>query len=194
LRKGWAGDEMRLGKVEYKKIYAMLDEVTPLEYDCGLLCGRICCQGGDNIGMYLLPGEEEMFTGKEDWLKWERHKVKFYDFPPSWKGTVNFVICNKYCPRKMRPLQCRFYPLAPHLLRDGSLLIIYDPSDSPYECPLITGKMKLSAKFVSTVYEVWHILLGDEKIKALVEWDSRAREETANFIPEILLAEEVGNS
>lgn len=181
---------MALTKETYQKLYDMLCDVTPLEYDCGILCDQVCCQGSKDLGMYLFPGEEELFSMKEDWLKWEAQKVEYYDFPPSWEGTVYFVTCTKPCPRKMRPLQCRFYPLAPHLLADGSLLLIYDPAQVPYQCPLITEKMKLRPEFVQRVYEAWRILLEDGKIRDLVKWDSREREGRPDFIPEIVLAED----
>lgn len=185
-------EQLVLAKNTYEKLYRMLDQVTPLDYDCGILCNRVCCQGGKDVGMYLFPGEEQQFSGTEDWLNWQRHKVKFYDFPPSWQGTVNFLICTGECPRAQRPLQCRFYPLAPHLLMDRSLLIIYDPIKVPYQCPLIANKMQLSPHFISAVYQAWRILLQDERIKDLVIWDSQKREKQLNIIPDILLAEDHG--
>ena len=37
----------------------------------------------------------------------------------------------------MRPLQCRTFPLTPHLTEDGILLLIYNDEELPYICPLI---------------------------------------------------------
>jgi hypothetical protein len=179
-----------LEKETFQKLYDMLLEVTPLEHDCGILCGRACCQGGKDLGIYLYPGEEQLFSGEEDWLQWQVQKAKFYDFPPGWKGTVHFVTCTKPCPREKRPLQCRFYPLAPHLLADDSLLLIYDPVQVPYRCPLIAERIEIRPEFIQRVYEAWKILLEDEKIRELVEWDSREREERPDFVPEIVLAED----
>ena len=30
-------------KNEYRAIYRLLDKVSPIEYDCGKLCGAACC-------------------------------------------------------------------------------------------------------------------------------------------------------
>ncbi len=178
---------MTIAVSTYKKLYALLEDVTPLEYDCGLLCGSICCHGGQDLGIYLFPGEERLFTGDEDWLVWEVHKVSEYDFPPSWEGTVDFVACTEFCPRDKRPLQCRFFPLTAHLDQDGLLYIILDSLELPYECPLITEKMELRSDFVQRVHEAWRILLTDAKIRDLVLWDSRTRERNPDFTPEIVL-------
>ncbi|NLJ33815.1 MAG: hypothetical protein GX349_04405 [Firmicutes bacterium] len=170
----------------YKKIYELLADVTPLEYDCGQLCGSICCHGGQDLGIYLYPGEEKLFSGEEDWLEWEVHQVSEYDFPPSWQGTVDFIVCTKFCPRDKRPLQCRFFPLTAHLDQGGLVHIILDSLNLPYECPLISQRMELRPDFVERVYEAWLLLLTDDKIRDLVLWDSKARERDPNFIPEIV--------
>jgi hypothetical protein len=146
---------------------------------------------GERTWVFIFtPGRSSSLAEEEDWLQWEVQKVKFYDFPPSWKGTVYFVTCIKPCPREKRPLQCRFYPLAPHLLADDSLLLIYDPVQVPYRCPLIAERIEIRPEFIQRVYEAWKILLEDEKIRELVAWDSREREERPDFVPEIVLAED----
>ncbi len=40
----------------------LLEEITPLQTDCGLVCGGACCQThpGEETGMLLFPGEAEM--------------------------------------------------------------------------------------------------------------------------------------
>jgi hypothetical protein len=42
----------------YKRAYARLGRLTPIPADCGKLCGKRCCQGGEDDGMILFPGEE----------------------------------------------------------------------------------------------------------------------------------------
>lgn len=67
-----SGDNMKgkLDKRAYTKIYQLLDRATPLKEDCGKLCQKACChQENQELGMYLLPGEEALFTRKEDWLR-----------------------------------------------------------------------------------------------------------------------------
>jgi len=59
---------MAVSKSTYQKIYALLDRVSPVPYDCGKLCTAACCgcaglpEGKDEeeLGMFLLPGEEQM--------------------------------------------------------------------------------------------------------------------------------------
>lgn len=49
---------------KWKAIYRLLDRVSPINYDCGKLCGASCCTvSGDYsdemMGIYLYPGEEK---------------------------------------------------------------------------------------------------------------------------------------
>lgn len=165
----------------------MLDKVSPLNSDCGLLCNAVCCScGGDSehsdgldfdLGIYLLPGEEKLFTRKENWLKWSIEYAEDYDFPESWFGKVYFVRCKTppHCPRAMRPLQCRFFPLAPHITNDGKLHLIVSPAVLPYTCPIISNRLKLEDKFIKATYTVWKRLVQDPLIYDLVKMDSSER-------------------
>ena len=85
-------DEM---KKSIQKIYDMLEEVSPLDYDCGRLCGEICCvydESGEHeaVGLFLLPGEELMYEGSDS-FKLYAVDSKEVDFPPSWKEDVFMV-------------------------------------------------------------------------------------------------------
>ena len=172
-------------KSTYKAIYRLLDTVSPVDYDCGLLCGAVCCTYGESeaaaedfdMGIYLLPGEEKLFTMKEDWINWSAEYAEDYDFPDSWFGKVYFIRCNTppVCHRSMRPLQCRFFPLAPHLNLDGELELILSPLELPYSCPLIRDKMKLNDSFIKATYTVWKHLIRDPLIYDLVRMDSDDR-------------------
>lgn len=75
----------------------------------------------------------------------------------------------------MRPLQCRTFPLTPHLTEDGILLLIYNDEELPYICPLIENNAELNSDFVRATYTVWAHLLRDPFIYDLVEMDSKAR-------------------
>lgn len=179
-------------KRTYRAIYRLLDRVSPIPYDCGTLCNAACCTcAGDEppdepqLGIYLLPGEDKLFTKKEDWLHWTAEDASDYDFPDSWFGTVYFVtcLCAPHCPRNMRPLQCRFFPLTPHLDDAGRLRLIYSDLDLPYRCPLIDDSMTLTPSFIQAVYTVWKHLIRDSLIYDLVEYDSSFRqEENLRFI------------
>lgn len=173
-------------KNTYRAIYRLLNRVSPISGDCGLLCGAACCTcGGDgenddsldfDMGIYLLPGEEKLFTKREQWLKWNIEDAEDFEFPDSWSGRVYFVRCKTppHCPREMRPLQCRFYPLAPFLTEKGELKLILSPTELPYQCPLITDRIPLEESFIRATYTVWKHLIKDPLIRDLVAMDSKA--------------------
>ena len=129
--------------------------------------------------MYLLPGEECMFTGDEDWLTWKFRLARNHDFPPEWKGYVQFVICDATCPRERRPIQCRSFPLAPYLDEEGNLGVTLDTLTGSLICPLVRSpeKHELSAKFVESVLEAWRILIKDPLIRVDVFRQSRRLDE-----------------
>ncbi|MCB6993693.1 hypothetical protein LI177_09385 [bacterium 210820-DFI.6.37] len=172
-------------KSTYKAIYRLLDRVSPLPYDCGALCSAACCTCGETedeedarLGIYLLPGEEKLFSRKEDWLIWTWERAEDFDFPDSWTGKVPFIRCAAppHCPRKHRPLQCRFFPLTPHLTEDGTLRLIWNTVQLPYSCPLIEKRMELTPSFIQATYTVWKRLIRDPLIYDLVLMDSEDRE------------------
>ncbi len=181
-------------KAEYEEIYRLLDSVSPLERDCGELCGAACCTAGDgDMGIYLLPGEEKLFGPEDDdWLEKTRERAEDYEFPGSWHGTVYFVRCKTppHCPREKRPIQCRSFPLLPHLTEDGVLSMVYNDLDVPYRCPLIEEELPLNDDFVETTQLAWERLIRDPLIFDLVRMDSRAREEAALQLASMLYGEE----
>ena len=145
----------------------MLDQVSPVDYDCGTLCGAICCTCDEDndkddydMGIYLLPGEDKLFTKDEDWIRWNYEMAEDYEYPDSWSGKVWFIRCKNppVCDRKLRPIQCRTYPLAPHISSEGELHMVYNVSDLPYECPLIRDNIRLNSDFIEKTYEAWKIL------------------------------------
>ena len=162
-----------------------MNKVSPLPADCGQLCGAACCNcGGDgsgpdsadfDMGIYLLPGEEKLFTREENWLKWSIEDAEEFEFPDSWYGKVYFVRCKTppHCPREIRPLQCRFYPLAPYLDEKGNFKLILSPAELPYRCPLISEKIPLQDSFVRATRTVWNRLIQDPLIRDLVAMDSK---------------------
>lgn len=152
--------------------------------DCGLLCGAACCVPSEQnqkdeqeLGIYLLPGEEKLFTRKEPWLQWSVEEAEDFDFPDSWHGKIYFVRCTcaPSCPREKRPLQCRFFPAAPHITEDGRLVLIYSDLELPYVCPLIRDRRELNRDFLKATYTVWTHLLRDPLLYDLVAYDSEFR-------------------
>ena len=77
----------------------LLEEITPLQTDCGLVCGGACCQThpGEETGMLLFPGEAEMYRGEDGFT--------LVDSP---HGTI--LVCEGRCSRANRPLACRMFP------------------------------------------------------------------------------------
>ncbi len=170
-----------LHKPDFAYLFALTEKITPLHQDCGLLCGSICCKPQKNadLGMYLFPGEEVMYNGQEPWLSYEKHDPKQYEFPKNWHDPVYFVQCTPPCPRQSRPLSCRLFPVAPHLLQNDQLILIYETLSLPYCCPLIEQKIALRKDFITTAALVWQELLLDEKIYTLVKEDSQEREQSS---------------
>lgn len=187
-----------LSKRSFQAIYRFLDFFNPVSGDCGLLCGAACCtcssapdadtplsESDENadysMGLYLLPGEESIFDGTEDWISWGSLDAEDYDFPESWTGRVPFLQCTKapYCDRKKRPVQCRTYPLAPYLNENGELLMIFQQDPLPYECPLVTDRAShpLNEDFVKATWTCWKHLIRDPLIFDLVEYESWIRED-----------------
>ena len=176
-------------RMEYEDIYRMLDEVSPLDFNCGELCGAACCSCASDtsddpeeaLGLYLLPGEDKLFTRKEEWLEWTSCRAQDFYFPDSWHGKIYFLYCraNCFCDRKLRPMQCRTFPLSPHIDSDGKLCVIYDANDLPYECPLIFEREKypLQEDFIKATFKAWKYLMREPKIRDLIEMDSQNRVE-----------------
>ncbi|MBQ6388753.1 MAG: hypothetical protein IJH90_03870 [Mogibacterium sp.] len=168
-------------KRTYRAIYRLLDRVSPVPFDCGTICGSACCTAADyddEVGILLLPGEEKIHDRHADWLDWSVLSTDEFEFPDSWHGNVYFVRCKTppLCPRQLRPIQCRTFPLAPHITEDGELQLIYNDADLPYCCPMIEEETELDPRFIQATYTVWKHLIRDPLIYDLVEMDSQARE------------------
>ena len=173
-------------KNTYRAIYRLLDRVSPVPFDCGTICGAACCRTDDpeNMGLYLLPGEEKIHDRRDPWLSWELQSTDEYDFPPSWQGNVCYVNCAgpEHCRRSLRPIQCRTFPLKPVLLEEGedrsvpvvyrepgcSLALAWQDESLPYCCPLIESAARLDPAFLHATYTVWKHLIRDPLIRDLI--------------------------
>ncbi|HOB30048.1 MAG TPA: hypothetical protein PLB36_00230 [Bacillota bacterium] len=168
-----------LSKEDFRTVYSMLD-VPPLDSDCGSLCQSLCCKEFEpGVGMYLLPGEEQMFSGNETWLTWTFPKARHNGFPSSWKGRVAFIMCRGECPRDSRPIQCRTFPLMPYLSLDGKLETRVDILSGILICPLVKYRetYHLNPKFLKAVQSGWEVLIKDPLIWDLVWQRSRELDE-----------------
>lgn len=173
-------------KKTYQAIYRLLDRVSPIDGDCGMLCGAACCiSEDDDMGIYLLPGEEEVFDENDGWLDWSTQNAEEYGFPDSWKGEISFIKCKTppVCRREKRPIQCRTFPLMPYLTESGELQMLYNDNELPYLCPLIEEEIPLNDDFVKATHTVWGHLIEDPLIYDLVWMDSEElREMTGNAL------------
>lgn len=175
-----SADEM---KENIKKIYKRLDQVSPVDFDCGKLCGEVCCvydaedYHNEDLALYLLPGEELMY---EDSDSFELYYVDSSEirYPRSRKGRIYLVRCTNppKCDRSIRPIQCRTFPLIPHLNKKGELHLIFDESEFPYKCPIIHDHIKLNDDFIKVTYETWSVLIKNPLVFDLVDMDSRIRD------------------
>jgi len=170
-------------KERIEKIYEILNRVSPVDYDCGKLCNQRCCTydgkdySNDDLIIYLIPGEEKMFESSKS-FEVKHFDIKEINYPHSWKEGVYTVKCLNppKCERQIRPIQCRTFPLIPHIDKSNHFYLIFDESEYPYECPLIKENISLNEDFINETYKVWRLLLKNKLVYDLVDMDSRKRE------------------
>ena len=174
-----AGSMLSIQK--YGEIYAMLENIGPADYDCGRHCGSICCSDssfddGDSY-IYLLPGEKEYLESVGCDMHIERQKREEHDLPKSWGEYVYIVRCPgmEKCDRRLRPIQCRTFPLQPCISDDGELEMALYYMDVPYSCPFVEGRMPVSDDFRRAAHKAWTELIADKAIMDLVRMDSKER-------------------
>lgn len=164
---------------QYRRIYEILDEATPAPYDCGKLCGSICCSdipfGDEDPYIYLLPGEKEYLESEGCTIRIEKERREEHYFPKSWGEYVYIAICpgKCKCERKHRPIQCRTFPLQPFITDKGKLGMTLCYEEVPYRCPFVEGKEAVSDEFVFAAYDAWSLLVKDKAVRDLVKQDSK---------------------
>jgi len=153
-------------KIEiYKKAYDILENFTPLRLDCGILCGKACCQDPEDegAGMYLFPGEEIVYSPQPDWLT-----IKKVYWTANSHRKVYLATCNGVCDRSIRPLACRIFPLTPYIGPTDILQIKVDIRAKPI-CPLAQqGRKSLNVDFIQKVRAAIQILIKDPDIKDFI--------------------------
>lgn len=142
--------------------YSILENVTPLKYDCGSLCSRHCCKNngkdGETLGMWLLPYEIELLS-----------KCKEYTFSKTGDG-VETVFCTGKCNRELRPFACRIYPFYAHIEKlcgDKEKITVKADPRARLSCPIVmySSYLRPNIYFISAVKDAVRVLLKDEKIK-----------------------------
>lgn len=148
---------------DFRLLYAMLDDLTPLSADCGGVCGAACCRNcspeGKASGMLLIPGERELL----DELITEQDG---FSFRPAGKDTL--LVCGGHCRREFRPLACRLFPLFPYISDEGRIKAVYDPR-AWRVCPLVKEcrRVPLQRPFVRAVRRVGRLLAQDGRCRGL---------------------------
>ncbi len=126
---------------------------TPLSADCGLVCGKTCCKGDENLGMLLFPGEDTVFPVKE-------------------KNGNRLCVCAGKCDRSTRPLSCIIFPFFPYMSTDGKIKARTDIRGINI-CPLIAHKDEVifSKIFLRRVARAGRILAKDEECRKFL-WET----------------------
>jgi hypothetical protein len=152
----------------------MLENSTPLKFDCGLLCNSKCCSGDSNAGMCLFPGEGLMFERHSAFLTIRKENITNTD--------VLFAVCNGTCNRKFRPLSCRIFPYVPYLNHAGRLTIIEDPREK-YMCPLLLEAfdLKVDKIYMRNIANIFRLLVQDTDIKSHIYLLSSVLDEYMRF-------------
>jgi len=158
----------------YQRAYKILENVTPLPYDCGKLCKGACCKDNDvGTGMYLYPCEIKMYKNLPEWAEIEKS-----DFVYGGKA-AHILSCNEHCDRKMRPLACRIFPLVPYDDGEG-IKIIMDPRAMDM-CPVARG-MKVSPEFINAVTRAMNMLKKTKEGKEFIREQSRIIDDYINIL------------
>ena len=139
----------------------LLGDLTPLKTDCGRLCGGACCQGDEQTGMLLFPGEERSFENCDF-----GHVIPANFFLAG--RDVQLFVCSGHCRRESRPLACRLFPLFLHFKKDGTPRVRLD-TRAKSVCPLCSyGLVGLRAEFVSAAKDAYAALMKDDECAAFL--------------------------
>lgn len=128
-----------------KTCRSITSKVTPLNIDCGKICGCRCCHGDGKTGMLLFPAEETLIDKNIEIISNENGD--------------KFAVCDGKCDRHKRPLACRIYPLFPIIRISDGKEYIETVFDIRANCPLISGEYKISNRFSKAVGRVGKYLL-----------------------------------
>ena len=138
----------------YGLIYNTIGGLTPLDYDCGILCGKACCKGED-AGMLLFPHEEEA--------------LDLSPFTVTEQDGRLLVRCNGNCDRENRPLACRIFPFFPTITPEGRVAI--QPEAGAFKlCPCLQhiDRIRFDKLFLRAVRRVGRLLCMDDDCRVFL--------------------------
>ena len=137
----------------------LLRELTPLKTDCGRLCGGACCEGDEETGMLLFPGEDALYE------TCSFARVIPADFALGGED-VKLFVCAGRCERDNRPLACRLFPLFLTFKDDGMTKLRIDRRAKSV-CPLTDyGIKSLDPEFKQAARKAYDLLLEDKACAA----------------------------
>ncbi|MCC8161382.1 MAG: hypothetical protein LIO53_08800 [Oscillospiraceae bacterium] len=164
----------------YLQLYRLFDDITPVQVDCGRLCGKACCKGDDS-GMFLFPGEKEVFNLLcPDWIKIDKTDFTYRFDNKTY--TAPIAMCTGNCDRYQRPLACRIFPLTPYLNEKGELEIIIDPRGKGI-CPMAKAFYleDFDSAFVRNVKKAFTLLSKNRQVYAFLKEYSKYIDEFRRF-------------
>ena len=129
----------------YKEIFDILEDFTPLEKDCGLLCDKACCKGTETDGMILFPNEPTTLKTKNI-------------------GDKIFCSCEGSCDRNTRPLACRIFPFFPTINEYGRIEATLD-TRAIRLCPMVENyeSIKFEREFLRRIRKIGRMLIKDDE-------------------------------
>ncbi|MCL1859211.1 MAG: hypothetical protein FWF92_08255 [Oscillospiraceae bacterium] len=151
--------------------YDIIGNLTPIKNaDCGKLCDKICCKG-DNAGMLLFPGEEDIFDGI---LGFHIEEIEYMETPG-----IKLLLCDGECTRALRPFACRMFPVAPFIDKAGNITAVPDIR-ARRMCPL--WDLKYADKnFIRAVKKAFELLAQNKKIFSFMRLISSEIDELKRF-------------
>jgi hypothetical protein len=156
-----------------KSCYSQLRRVTPLNFDCGMLCNGKCCKGDNKTGMIIFPGEENFIDSN----------MKIYQNEEG--DTV--AVCDGKCDRNKRPLACRIYPLFPLLKYCEDNKYIEVIFDYRADCPILNTDYEINKSFIKAVKRVGKYLLLNNETKECFEKLSEVQKEYSDFADKLFM-------
>ncbi|MDR3121774.1 MAG: hypothetical protein LBU58_10665 [Clostridiales bacterium] len=125
----------------------------------------------DALGMLLFPGEADALFGVEGF---HISRIRYLD------SRVWFLVCEGTCERRLRPLACRIFPLAPHVGGDGAVSALPDPR-ARRMCPLADGEF-LQPRFRRAVGKALRALAQEPKMLEFMRLISAELDELRRFM------------
>jgi len=151
--------------------YKIIGNLTPIKNaDCGKLCDKICCKG-DQAGMLLFPGEEDIFDGIHGF---HIEEIEYMETPG-----IKLLLCDGECERGLRPLACRMFPVAPNFDKEGNIIAVPDIRGRRM-CP-IWDLEYVDKTFIKIVKKTFELLAENEKQLSLMRLISSEINELKRF-------------